>query len=88
VGLANLGVSQRRVFEAVFILLESSSSSRRIFISSHSPPPLWFAVTVLQVVSEPVRVFIGSNQSKIQGWHTRNGFGSSTLRWQELPDVE
>jgi hypothetical protein len=35
--------------------------------------PLWFAVSVLQVVSEPVRVFIESNQSKIQGWRTRNG---------------
>jgi hypothetical protein len=40
------------------------------------------------VVSEPVRVFIDSNQSKILGWCTRNRFGSSTLRLQELPDVE
>jgi hypothetical protein len=32
-------VSQRRVLEAVFILLESSSPSRRIFIGSHSLPP-------------------------------------------------
>jgi hypothetical protein len=31
-------VSQRRVLEAVFILLESSSPSRRIFIISHSLP--------------------------------------------------
>jgi hypothetical protein len=61
------------VLEAVFILLEFPSPSRRIFIGSHSLPPLWFAVSVLQVVSEPVRVFIDSNQSKIQGWHTRNG---------------
>jgi hypothetical protein len=38
----------------------------------HSPP-LWFAVSVLQVVSELVRVFVDSNQSKIQGWRTRNG---------------
>jgi hypothetical protein len=46
---------------------------REEFLSApiHSPP-LWFAVLVLQVVSEPVRVFIDSNQSKIQGWHTRN----------------
>jgi hypothetical protein len=36
-------------------------------------PPLWFAVSVLQVVLEPVRVFVDSNQSKIQGWRTRNG---------------
>jgi hypothetical protein len=66
-------VSRRCVLEAVFVLLESPSPSRKIFIGSHSLPPLWFAVSVLQVVSEPVRVFIESNQSKIQGWCTRNG---------------
>jgi hypothetical protein len=66
-------VSQRRVLEAVFILSEFPSPSRRIFIGSHSLPPLWFAVSVLQVVLELVRVFIDSNQSKIQGWRTRNG---------------
>jgi hypothetical protein len=34
-------VSRRRVLEVVFVLLESPSPSRRIFISSHSlPPPL------------------------------------------------
>jgi hypothetical protein len=32
-------VSQRCVLEAVFVLLESSSPSRRIFIGSHSLPP-------------------------------------------------
>jgi hypothetical protein len=36
------------VLEAVFILLELLSPSRRIFISSHSLHPLWFAVLVLQ----------------------------------------
>jgi hypothetical protein len=66
-------VSQRRVLEAVFILLEFPSPSRRIFIGSHSLSPLWFAVSVLQLVSEPVRVFVDSNQSKIQGWRTRKG---------------
>jgi hypothetical protein len=66
-------VSRRRVLEVVFILLEFPSPPRTIFIGSHSLPPLWFAVSVLQVVSEPVRVFIDSNQSKIQGWRTRNG---------------
>jgi hypothetical protein len=65
--------SQRCVLEAVFILLEFPSPSRRIFIGSHSLPPVWFAVSVLQVVSELVRVFIDSNQYKIQGWRTRNG---------------
>jgi hypothetical protein len=33
-------VSRRRVLEAVFVLLEPSSPSRRIFIGSHSLPPL------------------------------------------------
>jgi hypothetical protein len=50
-------VSRRRVLEAVFILLELPSPSRRIFIGSHSLPPLWFAVSVLQVVSEQVRAY-------------------------------
>jgi hypothetical protein len=40
-------VSRRRVLEAVFVLLESPSPLRRIFIGSHSLPPLWFAVSVL-----------------------------------------
>jgi hypothetical protein len=42
-------VHQRRVLEAVFILLEFPSPSRRIFIGSHSLHPLWFAVSVLQL---------------------------------------
>jgi hypothetical protein len=33
-------VSRRHVLEAVFVLLESSSPSRRIFIGSHSLPAL------------------------------------------------
>jgi hypothetical protein len=80
-------VSRRRVLETVFVLLESSSPWRSIFIGSHSLPPLWFAVLVLQVVSESVRVFIDSNQSKIQGWRTRNGVRvrhtsmARTTRW-------
>jgi hypothetical protein len=32
--------------EAVFVLLEFPSPSRRIFIGSHSLPPLWFAVSM------------------------------------------
>jgi hypothetical protein len=36
--------------EAVFILLEFPSPSRRILIGSHSLPPLWFAVSVLHEV--------------------------------------
>jgi hypothetical protein len=37
------------VLEAMFILLEFPSPSRRIFIGSHSLPPLWFAISVLQI---------------------------------------
>jgi hypothetical protein len=36
------------MLEAVFILLEPLSPSRRFFIDSHSLPPFWFAVSVLQ----------------------------------------
>jgi hypothetical protein len=43
------------VLEAVFILLEFQSPSRRIFIGSHSLPPLWFAVSVLQPAALDVR---------------------------------
>jgi hypothetical protein len=39
------------VLEVMFILLEPRSPSRRIFIGSHSLPPLWFAISVLQRVS-------------------------------------
>jgi hypothetical protein len=45
-------VSRRRVLEAVFALLEFPSPSRRIFIGSHSLPPLWFVVSVLQILWE------------------------------------
>jgi hypothetical protein len=38
------------VLEVVFILLEPLSLLRRIFIGSHSLPPLWVAVSILQPV--------------------------------------
>jgi hypothetical protein len=41
------------VLEAAFILLEFPSPSRRIFIGSHSLPPLWFAISVLQCPKDP-----------------------------------
>jgi hypothetical protein len=50
-------VSRRRVLEVVFILLEFPSPSRRIFIGSHSVPPLWFAVSVLQYVTTGIHGF-------------------------------
>jgi hypothetical protein len=45
--------------EAVFILLEFPSPSRRIFIGSHSLPPLWFAVPVLHLVFRDRKLFDG-----------------------------
>jgi hypothetical protein len=42
------------VLEAVFILLEPLSPSRRIFIGSHSLPHLWFAISVLQWRHYPI----------------------------------
>jgi hypothetical protein len=53
-------VSRRRVLEAVFVLLESSSPSRNIFIGSHSlPPPLWFAVSVFHLPTAPGTLLSG-----------------------------
>jgi hypothetical protein len=51
-------------------------------------PPLWFAVSVLQVVLEWLRVLIDSNQSNIQGWRTRNGVRVLQTSMAKLPDVE
>jgi hypothetical protein len=72
------GRSAERVILGVrpseFIWSEFQSPSKRFFIGSHSlVPPSLVAQSVLQVVSEPVRVFVDSNQSKIQGWRTKNG---------------
>jgi hypothetical protein len=39
------------VLEAVFVLLEFPSPSRRIFIGSHSLPPLLIAVSVLHALN-------------------------------------
>jgi hypothetical protein len=81
-------VSQRRVLEAGFVLLESPPPSRRIFIGSHFTPPSLVPVSVLQVVSEPIQVFIGFNQSKIHGWRTRNGVRVLHTSMARLPNVE
>jgi hypothetical protein len=42
---------RRRVVDVVFVLLEFPSPSRRIFICSHSLPPLWFVVSVLHLLT-------------------------------------
>jgi hypothetical protein len=74
VGLANLGSeSEICVGSRVHLVGVCISFEKNFYRLPFTPPPLWFTVSVLQVVSEPVRVFVDSNQSKIQGWHTRNG---------------
>jgi hypothetical protein len=52
-------VSRRRVLEVVFIMLEFPCHSRRIFIGSHSLPPLWFAVSVLHEPPQTSRAYSG-----------------------------
>jgi hypothetical protein len=47
------------VLEAVFILLEPPSTSRRIFIGSHSLPPSLFAVSFLHICLLAFPFFIG-----------------------------
>jgi hypothetical protein len=66
-------VSRRRVLEVVFILLEPPSPSRKIFIGSHSLPPLSFAVSVLQPYppDELVQVLYTSRSPrKLIPWNT------------------
>jgi hypothetical protein len=66
-------VSRRRVLEVVFILLEPLSPSRRIFIGSHSLPLSSLPFRFFEWYQSRLQVLIDSNQSKIQGWHMRNG---------------
>jgi hypothetical protein len=40
------------------------------------------------LVSEPVQVIIDSTSLRSIDGVPGTGFGSSTLRWEELPDVE
>jgi hypothetical protein len=72
-------VSRRRVLEAAFILLEFPSPSRRIFIGSHSLPPLWFAVSVLHRVActVPTTSGIGVSAASSNGDRWR-----SKARWR------
>jgi hypothetical protein len=61
----------------MFILLELSSPSRRIFIGSHSLPPLWFAVSILQAsILRPDRV----KEKRYCGFHDRNSHSINDCR--------
>jgi hypothetical protein len=82
-------VSRRRVLEAVFILLEFPSPSRRIFYRLPFTPPLsgspyrsfkWYQSRFVSLLT------LTSLRSKDGVPGTR--FGSSTLQWQKLPGVE
>jgi hypothetical protein len=75
-------VSRRRVLEALFILLEFLSPSRRIFIGSHSLPPLWFAVSVLHASRT-----LGLKILQVQGNGGRTDAGSGLGRpaWADRP---
>jgi hypothetical protein len=66
------------VLEVVFILLESLSPSRRIFIGSHSLPPLWFAVSVLHRASDVARGTTATGLAR--GAHTTE-LSTPNQRW-------
>jgi hypothetical protein len=61
------------VLEAGFILLEFPSPSRRIFIGSHSLPPIWFAESVLRKGRK-----LSKNLSGLSCF-ARDGFGTMAL---------
>jgi hypothetical protein len=61
------------VLEVLFILLELLSPSRRIFIGSHSLPHSGSPYRSFKWYQSRLWVLIDSNQSKIQGWCTKNG---------------
>jgi hypothetical protein len=65
-------VRRRRVLEATFVLLESSCSSRRFFISSRSLPPLRFAVSVLQKLAMDVDTSTCNETWELESGHSPN----------------
>jgi hypothetical protein len=71
-----------------FILSELHSPSRRIFIGSHSLPPLWSPNRSFKWYQSRFRSMLTLTSLRSKDGVTGTGFGSSTLRWEELPDVE
>jgi hypothetical protein len=71
-----------------FILLEFQSPLRRIFISSHSLPPLWSPNRSFNWYLSRFKSLLTLTSLRSKHGVPRTGFGSSTLRWEELPDVE
>jgi hypothetical protein len=69
-------VSRRRVLEAVFVLLEYLSPSRRLFIGSHSLPPS----LVCRISPSVERCFLAGSSSELWKWHRKLGhFGFDLL---------
>jgi hypothetical protein len=86
-------VSWRSVLETAFILLESPSPSRRIFIGSHSLPPLWFAVSILQCT--PGNAYISKTllgeefTAAINGRYLKKYYPSIEVdRWLQAPGLQ
>jgi hypothetical protein len=71
-----------------FILSEFQSPSRRIFIDSHSLPPLWSPNRSFKWYQSRFGSLLTLTSLRSKDGVPGTGFGSSTLRWQELPDVE
>jgi hypothetical protein len=70
-----------------FILLEFQSPSRRIFIGSHSPP-LWSPNRSFKWYQSRFGSLLTLTSLRSKDGVPGTGFGSSPLRWEELPDVE
>jgi hypothetical protein len=70
-------VSRRRVLEAVFILLEFPSPSRRIFIGSHSLPP-----SLVRRIG-PSQTLL--NQVTCHAYHSNMAFGCHYAKSLTIP---
>jgi hypothetical protein len=71
-----------------FIVLEFHSPSRKIFIGSHSLPPLWSHNWSFNWYRSRFRSLSTLASLRSKDGVSGTGFGYSTLRWEELPDVE
>jgi hypothetical protein len=77
-----------RVRMIEFILLEFQSPSRRISIGSHSLPPLWSPNRSFKWYHSRFGSLLTLASLRSKDGVPGTGFGSSTLRWEELSDVE
>jgi hypothetical protein len=71
-----------------FILSEFQSPSRRIFIGTHSLPLLWSPNRSFKWYQRRFGSLLTLTSLRSMDGVPGTGFGSSTLRWQELLDVE